>query len=139
MVAIGVFLLAAALGRLTDMTTFMQPGTLAYFVIGSYLIWSGMRRLVATQLIVDPDRRIVVAKRWTISGADVQRIPFGAVTGFAIVPEGEEKKTSLVIQTTRGDVIGSGGMKGARAAWEEIIAAIDAHMNKPVGAEDGAK
>ncbi|MBV6658182.1 MAG: hypothetical protein KI785_10500, partial [Devosiaceae bacterium] len=83
-----------------------------------------------------PDAQKVIVKRWSFAGADVQRIPFEAITGYAIEPEGQDKKTRLTIQTNRGDVAASGGMLGARAAWDEVVAAMRAHMTAD-GAANG--
>lgn len=98
--------------------------------IGALGIKLGLARLVATQLIIDPDEQRVVTKRWSFMGADIQHIPFDAVQGFEIVPEGKDKGTRLMIKTSRGNVPASGGIKAVRAAWEEIILAIEAHLAK---------
>ncbi|MFK7791789.1 MAG: hypothetical protein AB8B88_03860 [Devosiaceae bacterium] len=125
----GVLFLVAAASRLVG-GDILSGGTLFYVVAGLLLLKWGADRLVATQLIVDVDKKMLVTKRWSFRGTNVQRIPFEAVDGFAIEPEGQDKKTSLVIQTSRGPVPASGGAKGVRAAWEEIIAAVETHMGR---------
>lgn len=95
---------------------------------GIVAIRLGFTRLVATQLIIDPEDQLIITKRWSFMNTDAQRIPFDAVIGFNIVPEGQDRGTKLMIQTTRGDVVASGGVKAVRAAWEEVITAVEAHM-----------
>ena len=129
---LGVFSLVAVLARLAD-GQLLSLGTAAYALAGVLLVSAGLRRLVATQIIIDPDDRLVITKHWSFAGTNIQRIPFAAVTGFAILPEGEAHRTDLVIRTTRGDVVASAGRKGARAAWEEVIAALDGHMRAGPG------
>ncbi len=125
----GVFALVAALSRVMAGDV-LSGGTLFYVVAGAAMVKFGVDRLVATQLIVDPDKKMLVTKSWSFRGTGIQRIPFEAVEGFSIEPEGEDKKTLLMIQTSRGPVPGSGGSKGARAAWEEIVAAVETHMGR---------
>lgn len=125
----GVFALVAAIGRLVG-GDLLSAGTLFYAVAGALMVKFGMERLVATQLIVDPDKKMLITKSWSFRGTGVQRIPFDAVEGFSIEPEGQDKKTLLMIQTSRGPVPGSGGSKGARQAWEEIVAAVEVHMGR---------
>lgn len=95
---------------------------------GIVAIRLGFTRLVATQLIIDPEDKLIITKRWSFMNTDAQRIPFDAVIGFDIVPEGQDRGTRLMINTTRGAVVASGGVKAVRAAWEEVITAIEAHM-----------
>lgn len=126
LLSIGVLLVVSCLDRLISGGS--VSSALFSGVIGALGIKLGLDRLIATQLIVDPDERLVITKRWSFMGADVQRIPFDAVEGFEIVPEGKDKRTQLMINTTRGAVPATGGVKAVRAAWQEIIEAVEAHM-----------
>ncbi len=127
LVALGVLFLVAAASRLVDGQVFAF-GTLIYVVAGLGAVKFGMDRLVATQIIVDRDEALLIAKRWSISGTQQQRIPFDAVTGFTIEPEGQAAKTELFVQTTRGPVCLSGGSKAVREAWQDIQLAVETHM-----------
>jgi hypothetical protein len=128
LLSIGVLLLVSCLDRL------ISGGGVGAAVFaggaGALAIKLGFARLVATQLIVDPEDRLIITRRWSFLGADDQRIPFDAVNGFNILPDGKDKGTWLMIDTTRGPVPASGGAKAVRAAWEEVIAAVEAHMQR---------
>lgn len=126
LLSVGVLLIVSSIDRLISGGSISSA--LVSGIIGVVGIKLGLGRLVATQLIVDVDERLVITKRWSFMGADVQRIPFDAVKGFDIVPEGRDKGTRLMIKTTRGDVPATGGVKAVRAAWQEIIDAVEAHM-----------
>jgi hypothetical protein len=125
----GVIFLAAAMGRVVD-GNLVSGATAFYALAGLWLVKLGFDRLVATQLIVDMDRKLVIAKRWSVVGTNVQRIPFDAVQGFSIEPAGQDTRTELVIETSRGPVPASGGAKGVRQAWEEVVAAVETHMGR---------
>lgn len=138
LLTLGVASLAAALGRVVD-GNLVSSATAFYAIAGLALVKLGFDRLVATQLIVDMDKKLVVAKRWGVAGTNVQRIPFEAVDGFSIEPEGRDAKTELFIQTSRGPVLASGGTKGVRQAWEEVVTAVEIHMGrraKPLDASE---
>lgn len=127
LLSIGVLLIVSCIDRLISGGSISSA--LFAGLMGALGIKLGLARLVATQLIVDPDERMVITKRWSFMGADIQRIPFDAVQGFEIVPEGKDKGTRLMINTTRGAVPATGGVKAVRAAWQEIILAVEAHMS----------
>lgn len=129
LLAMGVLLLVAAIDRALG-GSLLSVATAFYAVVGLVAVKGGLNRLVATQLIVDTDRNLLIAKRWALSGTDIQRIPFQAVEGFSIEPPGQNRRTELLIHTSRGPVRGSGGTKGAREAWEEVVAAVEAHMGR---------
>lgn len=129
LLTIGVVLLVTALSRMAD-GLFLSLATAFYTLAAVFCIRGGLVRLVATQLIVDPDEKLVITKHWALRGTNVQRIPFDAVQGFSIEPEGEQNKTSLVIKTTRGPVAASAGTKAVRAAWEEVVSAVERHMGR---------
>lgn len=129
LVTMGAFLVVSALSRFLGDDP-LQVMTFVSLAAGAYAIKMGMARLVATQLIVDLDEKLVITRRWSILKTDNQRIPFDAVLGFDITPDGQEKGTSLSIRTTRGDVPASGGAKAVRAAWVEVIDAIEVHMGR---------
>lgn len=126
LLSIGVLLIVSCIDRLISGGS--VSSALFSGAIGALGIKLGFDRLVATQLIVDPDEQLVITKRWSFMGADIQRIPFDAVQGFAIVPQGADKGTQLMINTTRGTVPATGGAKAVRAAWEEVVLAVEAHM-----------
>lgn len=136
--SLGVLFLAAALGRVVD-GNMLSSATAFYLVAGLFALKTGFDRLVATQLIIDMDKKLVVAKRWGVAGTNVQRIPFEAVDGFSIEPEGQNKRTELFIQTSRGPVLASGGTKGVREAWEEVVAAVETHMGRRVAPSDASE
>ena len=129
LLTLGVFLLVAALERAIGGALLTLP-TITYALAGAFGVRGGLARLVASQLIVDTDRQLLIARRWGFSGTDVQRIPFDAVQGFTISPPDRDKGTELVIETSRGPVHASAGMKGPRAAWLDVIAAVEAHMGR---------
>lgn len=133
--AVGVLLVTTAIAG-TFSGGPLAISTFLYLLVGGGAIKLGLDRLVATQLIVDPDDKLVITKRWSFMGANVQRIPFSAVQGFTIEPEGKDKRTVLMIQTTRGPVPGAGGARGVRAAWEEVVTAIEVHMGRRVAKPD---
>lgn len=126
LLSVGVLLIVSCIDRLISSGS--VSSALLAGAIGALGVKLGLARLVATQLIVDPDERMVITKRWSFMGADMQRIPFDAVLGFEIVPEGQDKGTQLMISTTRGAVPATGGVKAVRAAWQEIILAVEDHM-----------
>lgn len=128
LLSIGVLLIVSCIDRLIGDGSI--SAALFSGAIGALSVKLGLARLVATQLIIDPDDRLVITKSWSFMGANVQRIPFDAVIGFDIVPEGRDKGTRLMIKTTRGVVAASGGVKAVRAAWQEIIDAVEAHMQR---------
>lgn len=126
LLSLGILLVVSCVDRLISGGS--VSSALLSGAIGALGIKLGLARLVATQLIIDPDEQRVATKRWSFMGADIQQIPFDAVEGFEIVPEGKDNGTRLMIKTSRGTVPASGGIKAVRAAWEEIILAIEAHM-----------
>jgi predicted anti-sigma-YlaC factor YlaD len=138
LIALGVILLAAALGRLVD-GALVSAATVFYTLSGLMALKVGFDKLIATQLIVDRDRELVIAKRWAVTGTQVQRIPFEAVSGFAIEPEGRDARTELFIHTSRGPVLVSGGTKGVRQAWEEVVDAVESHMGRRSGASESTE
>ncbi len=133
--AVGVLAVTTAAANTFSSGQFVIS-TLVYLLLGGGAIKLGVDRLVATQLIVDPDDKLVITKRWSFVGTNVQRIPFSAVRGFTIEPEGRDQRTVLMIQTTRGPVQGAGGARGMRAAWEEVVAAVEAHMGRRAAKPD---
>ncbi|MEM1286834.1 MAG: hypothetical protein AAGH60_00635 [Pseudomonadota bacterium] len=126
---VGTFFLVNAASRALNPETLISFGTGFYLLAGAYLIWDGLNRLIATQIVADPDTKTLIVKRWAFSGTSNQKIPFGSITGFSILPEGEDRKTHLYVQTSRGDVQASGGKRGSRAAWEEVATALRNHMD----------
>ena len=126
--AAGALIATIGLGRL-----FGDDGlgvSVALVLVGALCIKLGLDRLVAMQLIVDMDAREVVAKHWSFTGATTNRIPFQAVEGFSIEPQDAEKRTQLVIETSRGPVLVAGGAKVIRPAWEEVVVAVEHHMGR---------
>ncbi|MGD1887373.1 MAG: hypothetical protein ACFB01_09690 [Cohaesibacteraceae bacterium] len=132
LVALGTFGLVATLSALIDGNA-LAPSTAFYALGGAWAVWYGLHRLVATQLIIDPDEQTVAVKRWTIGKATSQRIPLTDLDRFAIEPEEAETKTHLVVYA-KGDkppmVV---GLHAHRAAWEEIITAINEHLKGKPG------
>ena len=125
--AAGALGLTMGLGQLFGDQGF-SLGVLTLCALSAAAIKFGLDRLAAMQLVVDMDTREVITRHWSFRGSDTQRIPFSAVDGFTIEPEGQDRKTQLFIQTTRGPVGVGAGMKAIRPAWEEIIKAVEAHM-----------
>lgn len=124
----GVLLLVSCLEGLISGGSLVLP--LLSGLAGALGVKIGLGRLAATQLIIDPDAQQVITRRWSFMGSDVQRIPFDAVKGFDIVPEDRDRGTQLMIETTRGKVPASGGIKAVRSAWQDVIIAIQAHMER---------
>ena len=128
LVAFGVLGLVAALSGMAEGNWFAAP-TLAYGVGGGLAVWLGLERLVATQLIVDPDERTITVKRWTIGRATSQRVRLADLDRLAIEPEGQAAKTRLVIHARDGAPSIAVGLTAHRAAWEEIVDAIARHLD----------
>lgn len=122
----GALLLVSSLDQLLSGGTLIQA--LITGALGCLGILLGLRRLSASQLIVDPDEQAVVTKQWSFVGTQVQRYRFHDVQGFEILPEGKDKGTQLMIRTSSGLVPAVGRVKAMRAAWQEVIGAIQAHM-----------
>ncbi|MEM6711332.1 MAG: hypothetical protein AAF590_03520 [Pseudomonadota bacterium] len=138
----GLLAAAGTVGLVTGLSQLLTGlglsiGVAALCLLSAAAIKLGLDRLSAMQIIVDRDTREVVTKHWSFRGSDTQRIPFSAVKGFSIEPEGQHRKTQLLIQTTRGPVLVGAGMKAIRSAWEEIVHAVEAHMrSEPADGEE---